>query len=105
MNNDHVLTGVDEECLEEPRNTETNEEIKDIGPDSVADRHVCEPLLHHRHPGQRVLDTDRGSHEGEAHDGVGDGEGVADDGDHPDQDVAVQADPEDGHDEAEDEVS
>ena len=58
-------------------------------------RHVAVALLDHTDAAESVGNTDPGSDEGEAHDGVGNTEREPDDRDHPDHDVAVDADP--GH--------
>ena len=56
-------------------------------------------------PWQSILHTNCSSHKSEAHDRVRDVEGEADDGHHPDKNVAVQANPEDRNDKAQHEVS
>ena len=101
MHNDNVSPGVDDEGLQQPGHAQADQEVEDVAADGVADGHVAVARPHHRHAGQRVLHADGRRHEGEAHDGVGEAERVADDGDHPHQQVAVQADPEHRHREAE----
>ena len=82
--------------------TETHENVKDVASEGVADGHVPVSLLDHGHAGEAVRDTDPGGDEGEAHHGVRDPEGEADNGDHPDHDVAVDADPGHGYQEGKD---
>lgn len=96
---DHLDCGArtDDDCLDEPGQPETHQNVKHVTSDGITDGHVSMSLLDHGHTGETVRNTDPGSYEGEPHDGVRDAEGEANDGDHPDHDIAVHADPGDGH--------
>ena len=61
------LSRLEEESLDEPGCSETDENIEDVAADGVTDGHVAQPLLHHSDARQSVLDTDSGCHQGEAH--------------------------------------
>ena len=81
--------------LDEPGQTQTHEDIKHIGPNSIAHCHVTMTLLDNTHSSQCIRNTDSSSNEGETHDSVRDAKSEADDSDHPDHDIAVQTNPSD----------
>ena len=86
-------------CFDEPGQTEAHEDVKDITPDGVTHGHIPVTILDNTDAPQRVGNTDTSSDEGEPHDIVGDAECEANHSDHPDHNIAVEANPDNGDEE------
>ena len=101
LHQDHWSRVLDS-SLNKPRNTQADQDVKNITSNSIADRHISMAFLDNCNPWECIWNTDSCSYEGEAHDGVRNTKCEANDGDHPDHDVGVQADPEDTAEEGQD---
>ena len=81
--------------------TKSHQNVEGVGPDAVGDGHRALALLAHDQAGEDFRNGSADGQEGQAHHGVRDLEGVADDGDHPGDDVRDEADPGHAHQERE----
>ena len=87
MYNFDLRTRIDENCLNEPRNAETNQNIKDIAANCIADCHVSLTIPNNCNSRESIRNTDASSNKSETHDCVRNTKGEANDSNHPYHDI------------------
>ena len=89
----YFWSGVNEDSLQKPGNPKTNQDVKYIAANGIANSHVSVTLPYNCNPWESIWNTDSCGDEGEAHHRVRNTKCEANHCDHPNHDIGVQTDP------------